>query len=47
MGVYALDQHTQPKIVKIISRLTLLATGGNGQAYRTTTNPLRSPPATA
>ena len=37
-GVYALDQHTN-KIVKIISRLTLLATGGNGQAYRTTTNP--------
>jgi L-aspartate oxidase len=37
-GVYALDQHTS-KIIKIISRLTLLATGGNGQAYRTTTNP--------
>lgn len=37
-GVYALDQHTD-QIVKIISRITLLATGGNGQAYRTTTNP--------
>jgi L-aspartate oxidase len=37
-GVYALDQHTN-KIIKIISRLTLLATGGNGQAYRSTTNP--------
>jgi L-aspartate oxidase len=37
-GVYALDQHTS-KIIKIISRLTLLATGGNGQAYRSTTNP--------
>ncbi len=37
-GVYALDQHTH-KIVKILSKITLLATGGNGQAYRTTTNP--------
>jgi L-aspartate oxidase len=37
-GVYALDQHTH-KIEKILSRVTLLATGGNGQAYRTTTNP--------
>jgi L-aspartate oxidase len=37
-GVYALDQHTN-KIVKILSRVTLLATGGNGQVYRTTTNP--------
>ncbi len=37
-GVYALDQHTN-KIVCILSRITLLATGGNGQAYRTTTNP--------
>jgi len=37
-GVYALDQHTN-KIVKILSRITLLATGGNGQVYRTTTNP--------
>jgi L-aspartate oxidase len=37
-GVYALDQHTS-KIVTILSKVTLLATGGNGQAYRTTTNP--------
>jgi len=37
-GVYALDQQTH-KIVMILSRITLLATGGNGQAYRTTTNP--------
>jgi L-aspartate oxidase len=37
-GVYALDQHTN-KIVTILSKITLLATGGNGQAYRTTTNP--------
>jgi L-aspartate oxidase len=37
-GVYALDQQTS-KIVRILSRITLLATGGNGQAYRTTTNP--------
>jgi len=37
-GVYALDQQTN-KIVTILSRTTLLATGGNGQAYRTTTNP--------
>jgi L-aspartate oxidase len=37
-GVYALDQHTN-KIVTVLSKVTLLATGGNGQAYRTTTNP--------
>ena len=37
-GVYALDLHTQ-KIIKILSRITLFATGGNGQVYRTTTNP--------
>jgi L-aspartate oxidase len=37
-GVYALDQHTH-KIVSILAKITLLATGGNGQAYRTTTNP--------
>src|ERR1700759_2073007 len=37
-GVYALDQQTN-KIVRVLSKITLLATGGNGQAYRTTTNP--------
>ncbi|MBS1916473.1 MAG: L-aspartate oxidase [Bacteroidetes bacterium] len=37
-GVYALDLHTN-KIIKILSRITLFATGGNGQVYRTTTNP--------
>ncbi|MDR3715433.1 MAG: L-aspartate oxidase [Puia sp.] len=37
-GVYALNLHTS-RIEKILSRITLLATGGNGQAYRTTTNP--------
>ncbi|MEP6514048.1 MAG: L-aspartate oxidase [Parafilimonas sp.] len=37
-GVYALNLHTN-QIEKILSPVTLLATGGNGQAYRTTTNP--------
>jgi L-aspartate oxidase len=37
-GVYALDLQTN-LIVKILSRITLFATGGNGQVYRTTTNP--------
>lgn len=37
-GIYALDLHTN-EIVKILSRITLFATGGNGQVYRTTTNP--------
>ncbi len=37
-GIYALDLHTD-KIIKILSRITLFATGGNGQVYRTTTNP--------
>lgn len=38
-GAYVMDQHTC-KIEKYISRVTLLATGGAGQVYRTTTNPL-------
>lgn len=38
-GVYALNLRTK-KMEKIISRITLLATGGNGQVYRTTTNPV-------
>ena len=37
-GVYALNLHTN-QIEKILSRITLFATGGNGQVYRTTTNP--------
>ena len=38
-GVYALDLR-ENRIVKILSRLTVFATGGNGQVYRTTTNPV-------
>lgn len=37
-GVYVLNA-TNNRIEKILSKLTLLATGGNGQVYRTTTNP--------
>lgn len=37
-GVYALNLETQ-RVEKILAKATLLATGGNGQAYRTTTNP--------
>jgi L-aspartate oxidase len=37
-GVYVLNLQTN-KIEKIVSRITLLASGGNGQVYRTTTNP--------
>jgi len=37
-GVYVLN-HTTNKIEKILSKIALLATGGNGQVYRTTTNP--------
>ena len=37
-GVYVLNLLTN-KIEKILSRITLLATGGNGQVYRSTTNP--------
>ncbi len=38
-GVYVLNLHTQ-QIEKILAKITLLATGGCGQAYRTTTNPV-------
>jgi L-aspartate oxidase len=38
-GVYVLNLE-QNKIAKILSKVTVLATGGNGQAYRTTTNPI-------
>ena len=37
-GVYVLNLATN-KIEKIVSKITLLATGGNGQVYRSTTNP--------
>ncbi len=37
-GVYVLNLQTN-KIDTILSKITLLATGGNGQVYRTTTNP--------
>ncbi len=37
-GVYILDLKSR-KIEKVVSKITLLATGGNGQVYRTTTNP--------
>jgi L-aspartate oxidase len=37
-GVYVLNMQTN-RIEKISAGLTLLATGGNGQVYRTTTNP--------
>ncbi|MEP7163892.1 MAG: L-aspartate oxidase [Ferruginibacter sp.] len=37
-GVYVLNLATK-KIEKIVSKITLLATGGNGQVYRSTTNP--------
>ena len=37
-GVYILNLTTN-KIEKVLSNFTLLATGGCGQAYRTTTNP--------
>ena len=37
-GVYVLNLETN-KIEKILAKITLVATGGNGQVYRTTTNP--------
>ncbi len=37
-GVYVLNTANH-RIEKILSKVTLLATGGNGQIYRTTTNP--------
>jgi L-aspartate oxidase len=37
-GVYVLNLQTN-QIEKILSKIILLATGGNGQVYRTTTNP--------
>lgn len=37
-GVYVLNLQTN-QIETILAKITLLATGGNGQVYRTTTNP--------
>jgi L-aspartate oxidase len=37
-GVYTLNQTTD-KIFKILSKITLLASGGSGQVYSSTTNP--------
>lgn len=37
-GIYALNKETN-HIEKIISKITILATGGFGQVYRSTTNP--------
>ena len=37
-GVYVLNAKNN-RIEKILSKITLLATGGSGQVYRTTTNP--------
>lgn len=37
-GVYVLNLNSH-KIEKIEAKITMLATGGNGQVYRTTTNP--------
>ncbi|MGB3005416.1 MAG: L-aspartate oxidase [Chitinophagaceae bacterium] len=37
-GVYILNLENN-KIEKILSKITVLATGGNGQVYRSTTNP--------
>jgi L-aspartate oxidase len=37
-GVYVLNLQTNA-IEKILAKITVLCTGGNGQAYRTTTNP--------
>ena len=37
-GVYVLNLNTK-KIEKIVAGITLLAAGGNGQVYRSTTNP--------
>ncbi len=37
-GVYVLNSKTN-QVEKILAKITLVATGGNGQVYRTTTNP--------
>jgi L-aspartate oxidase len=37
-GVYVLNRETN-QVETVLAKITLLATGGNGQVYRTTTNP--------
>lgn len=37
-GIYALNTHTQ-RVEKILSKITLMATGGAGHIYASTTNP--------
>jgi len=37
-GVYVLNLHNN-EILKVLAKVTVLATGGNGQVYRSTTNP--------
>lgn len=37
-GVYVLNRETN-EILKVLAKITLFATGGNGQVYRSTTNP--------
>lgn len=37
-GVYVLNRETN-EILKVLAKVTLFATGGNGQVYRSTTNP--------
>lgn len=37
-GVYALDEHTR-QMVTVLARVTVLASGGAGNVYATTTNP--------
>jgi L-aspartate oxidase len=38
-GVYVLNRETR-QIETVLAKITLLATGGNGQVYRSTTNPV-------
>jgi L-aspartate oxidase len=38
-GVYVLNRETK-QIETVLAKITLLATGGNGQVYRSTTNPV-------
>lgn len=38
-GLYALNKHTN-EIEKFLAKVTIIATGGTGQVYRNTTNPV-------